>query len=72
MRISRLSVEKFCLTVAKAYVGETFIVALNLGTGKVWRRGGGEYQNFPSSFFCLRVPKNTIGESFTVALIAVT
>ena len=40
------------------------------GTEKVWRRGGGEYQEFPSKFFCLTVSKISVGESFTVALIS--
>ncbi len=52
----------------KISVGESFIVALNSGTEKIWTRGG-EYQDFPSKIFCLTVPKISVGESFTVALI---
>ncbi len=52
----------------KFSVGESFIVALNSGTEKIWTRGG-EYQDFPSKFFCLTVPKISVVESFTVALI---
>ena len=39
--VSRFSIEKICLTVQKNSVGESFIAALNSGTEKVWRRGGG-------------------------------
>ena len=41
----------FCLTMLKNFVGESFTVALTSGTEKVWRRGGGGYQDFPSNFF---------------------
>ena len=58
----------FYLIVPKITVAESFIVSLNSGTEKIWRRGVGEYQHFPSKMFCLRVPKNSLGESFTVAL----
>ena len=34
------------------------------------KRGGGEYQNFPSKTFCLTVPKNFVGEPFSVSLIS--
>ena len=34
------------------------------------KRGGGEFQDFPSKIFCLTVPKISVGESFTVALIS--
>ena len=34
------------------------------------KRGGGEYQNFPSQIFCLRVPKIFVGEPFRVSLIS--
>ena len=49
---------------------EYIIVATTSRTEKVWRRGGGEYQDFPSKFFCLTVSKISVGESFTVALIS--
>ena len=56
----------------KISVGDSFIVALILGTEKVWswRRGGREYQDFPSKIFCLTVLKISVGESFSVALIS--
>ena len=60
----------FCLTVPKISVGESFTVALNLGTEKVWRRGVGKYQHFPSKIFCLTLPKGSVGESFNVALVS--
>ena len=49
---------------------ESFTVAVISCTEKVWRRGGGEYQDSPSKFFCLTVSKISVGESFTVALIS--
>ena len=49
---------------------EYIILATTSRTEKVWRRGGGEYQDFPSEFFCLTVSKISVGESFTVALIS--
>ncbi len=45
------------LTVPKYFVGESFTVAVILGTGKVWIRRGVEYQAFLSKIFCLTVPK---------------
>ena len=36
------------------------------------KRGGGEYQDFPSKIFCLTVPKIFVGESLTVAVISGT
>ena len=40
--------KKFCLTVSKSHVGESFIVALISGSEKVYgQQGGGEYQDFP-------------------------
>ena len=35
------------------------------------KRGGGEYQDFPSKFFCLTVAKKFVGEPFGVSLISV-
>ena len=58
--------------IPKDFVSEPFSVSLISDIEKVWIRGGGEYQNFPSKFFCLRVPKNFVGESLTVALISDT
>ena len=34
------------------------------------KRGGGEYQDFPSKGFCLTVPKIFVGESFSVSSIS--
>ena len=34
------------------------------------KRGGGEFQDFPSKIFCLTVPKISVEESFTVAIIS--
>ena len=35
------SIKSFCLTVAKASIGESFTVALSSCSEKVWIRGGG-------------------------------
>ena len=62
--------EIFSVTVAKIFIGESFTIAVFLGTGNVWiTRGGGEYQVFPSKKFCLTVPKILVEQSFPVALI---
>ena len=34
------------------------------------KKGGGEFQDFPSEFFCLKVRKISVGESFSVSLIS--
>ena len=54
----------------KIFLVEPFSVSLITGTEKVWIRGGGEHQEFPSKTFCLTVPKTSVGESFTVAIIS--
>ena len=59
--------------MSKNFVGQPFSVSLIAVTEKVWiRKGGGEYQDFPSKIFCLTVPKNFVGEPFSVSLIAGT
>ena len=60
----------FCHTVPKNYLGESFSVALNSSSEKVWIGGRGEYQYFPLKNICITLPKISIGESFTVALIS--
>ena len=52
----------------KISVGESFTVAIISGIEKIWIRGGGGHQDFPSKIFCLTVPKISVGESFTVAI----
>ena len=54
----------------KTSLGESVTVAIISGIEKVWIRGGGEYQDFPSQNFCLTEPKNFVGEPFSVSLIA--
>ena len=39
--MSHFSVENFCLTVPKFFVGKPFSVSLISGIEKVWIRGGG-------------------------------
>ena len=54
----------------KISVGESFTVALNSGTEKVWIRGGGEYHDIPWNFFCFTKPKNFLVESFSDSLVS--
>ena len=53
----------FCLTVPKIFEGEPFCAEFQKisGTEKVWRNGGGGYQDFTSKIFCLTVPKISVG-----------
>ena len=62
--------EMFCLAEPKIFVGESFTVAVLLGTGKVWIRSG-EYQDFPSETLS-HSPEKFRRESFVVALISGT
>ena len=74
--MSLFSVEIFCLTVPKHFVGEPFCVSQNSSIEKIYGkeggRGGGrrECHNFPSKIFCLTVPKKFVGEPFTVSFIS--
>ena len=49
-------------------VGEHFSHSINSGIEKVWTRGWGECQEFPSKFSCITVPKNFIGQPLRVSL----
>ena len=64
-KVSRFSVEKFCLTVPKNFVEEPF--RKSLVSKNVRDKRGGEYHDFPSKLFCLTVPKNFVGETFGVS-----
>ena len=59
-RVSRFSVENFCLTMPKISVGESFTVALNCSNEKVWIGGG--VSRFSVENFCPTVPKNLATE----------
>ena len=62
--VARFSVESFCLTVPKFFVGEPFFASLLSGTEEVWIGGGGEvmgYDDFPSKIFCRTLPKISLG-----------
>ena len=62
--VSRFSVETFFPHTAESFRrGVPFSVSISSGIEKVWVRGGGEYQNFPSKFVCLTVPKNSVDEN---------
>ena len=64
--ISLFSLEFFCLTVPKNFVGEPFCVSKNFWYGKkLWLKRGG-YHDFPSNI-CLTVPKKFVGEPFGVS-----
>ncbi len=57
--------KKFCFTVPKKFVGESFTVALISGTEEVWIGGGeGECRDIPSENFCLTVPIIFVGNPF--------
>ena len=62
--MSPFSVEIFCLTVPKNFVGEPFCAVFQKISGSQKfmdkRGGGGEYQDFPSKNCCLTVPKNVV------------
>ena len=63
--------KKFCLSVTKLSVTESFPVALISGTERIWIRAGGDVaSSFSVEFFCLTVQKNSVTESFTVALFS--
>ena len=63
--MSQSSVEYFCLTVPKFFVGKPFGVSLISGIEKVWiREGGSYYQDSLSKTFCLRVTETFVEEPF--------
>ena len=71
--MSRFSVEMFCLTVPKNFVGEPFCAVFQkfpVAKKFMDKKGGGEYQNFPSKIFCLTVPKIFVGEPLSISLIS--
>ena len=49
---------------------ESFTVALNSCTEKVWRRGGGVVSRFSVEKILSHSAEKSVGESFTVALIS--
>ena len=59
--VSRFYFENFLSHSAENLRRESFTVALISGTEKVWRRGRGEFQDFPSKHFYLTVPKVSAG-----------
>ena len=60
-KVSRFSVEFFCLTVAKRFVEEPFCVSENFWYRKMLGiREGGGYHDFSSKLFRLTVPKNFV------------
>ena len=68
--VSRFLVEKFGLTVPKKFKGEHFYAVFQKISGSenlMHKRGGGEYQVFPSKFFCLTGPKIFLVEPFFVS-----
>ena len=54
----------------KFSVGESFSVSLISSIEKVWMRGGGGFQDFPSKIFGLLVPKTFVQEPFSVSLFS--
>ena len=53
--------KKFCLTVPKDFVGESFSVALISGTEKIWRRGGGCIKTLRRKFIVSQCRKVSCG-----------
>ena len=69
--ISRFSVKMFLSHSAETFRTGILYCCNNFGSQKnLDKRGGEEYQDFPSKFFCLTVPKNSVGKSFTVAIVS--
>ena len=64
-RVSRFSVENFCLTMPKISVGESFTVALNCGSEKVWVGVG--VSRLSIEKFCPTIPKNLAEEPLCVS-----
>ena len=64
-RVSKFSVENFCLTTPKISVGESFTVASNCGSEKVWIGGG--VSRLSVEIFCPTVPKNLAEEPLCVS-----
>ena len=64
-RASKFSVENFCFTMPKISVGESFTVALNCGSEKVWIGGG--VSSFSVENFCPTVPKSLAEEPLCVS-----
>ena len=64
--ISRFSVENFCHTIPKNFVGEHFGVSENFVHRKILCIRSG-YHVTPLKNFCLTVPKNFVGEHFGVS-----
>ena len=66
----RFSVEIFCLTVPRNFVGEPFCAVFHkiFGSEKFMHRIGVEYQVFPSKTFCLTVPRIFVGKPFSMSL----
>ena len=72
-RETRLSVELFCLTVSKIFVGEPFCAVFQnfSGNEKVHvKEGRGVYEDFPPKSFCLTVRKVCSVESPSVSLFS--
>ena len=62
-RVSRHSVECFCLTLPKKHVEESFTVSLTLQVPKiVGDRRGSRFHDFSMKFFCLREPNLFVRE----------
>ena len=67
--MSRISLEKFSLTIPKSFVGESFCISEIFWYPRktINKRGAREYHAFPLKNFCLRVPKILAGEPFGVS-----
>ena len=62
--MSQFSVEIFCVTVPKSFVGQTFSVSLLSGLEKIYASEGYVMSQFSVDISCLTVPRIFVGEPF--------
>ena len=68
--VSRFYVKKFLSHSAEKFRRRTLLCCVSENfryRKRLWIRGGGEYQDFPSKIFCLTGPKNFEGGHFAVS-----
>ena len=70
--ISRFSIENLLSHSTEKLRRGTLLCFTKILVSKKFmdKRGGGEYQDFPSKIFCLTLPKISVEESFSVSLIS--
>ena len=71
--VSRFSLEIFLLHSTKTFRKGTFLCFASEKfpeAKSLWKRGNGDYEDFPSKFFCLTVPKSFSVKSTSVSFIS--